>query len=73
MQAQRKELNLAYEARIRLHLAGPPEFLAIVRRFADTVKSECLATEIVETLPPGAAALKVNVEGHAVELAAISV
>jgi hypothetical protein len=57
VQAQRKELDLAYEARIRLHVAAAPAFLAILRRFADTVKSECLVTEIVESPPPGTAPL----------------
>jgi isoleucyl-tRNA synthetase len=73
VQAQRKEMNLAYESRIRLHIAGPPELLAILRRFADVVKSECLTTQIAEGLTAGVAPLKVNIEGHAVELAIVAV
>lgn len=72
VQAQRKELNLAYEARIRLHITGPAEFLAILRRLGDVVRAECLATEIIESLPAGVGPLDLSVEGHGVKLAVVA-
>ncbi len=70
VQAARKELDLAYEARIELHLDGPAAFQAIIERFAETVRSECLVSRIVF----GAAvesAQEIEVEGQKVRMAVV--
>ncbi|MEW6251326.1 MAG: class I tRNA ligase family protein [Planctomycetota bacterium] len=69
VQALRKEQDLPYEARIVLYVQGPEPVLAVVRRYAETIKSECLATRIEETPPPAdAARVEAKIEGHAVVL-----
>ena len=71
VQGLRKEQDLAYEARITLYVAGPEEFLAVVRRFGDTVKHECLAEQLELAAPPSGKAYEKKIEGHAVTLAVV--
>lgn len=68
VQARRKELELPYDARIRLDLSAGADFVALVRRFEGTIRSECLAARIEypTEMPDGAAA--VDVEGHPVRM-----
>lgn len=68
VQAIRKDLNLAYEQRIGLLIDGPPEFVRIVRQFADTLRGECLADRI-DFGPTTANRLAIEIEGTAVTLA----
>ena len=70
VQAARKELDLAYEARIDLHLEGPAAFQAIVERFAESVRSECLVNRIVFGAA-GESAQEIEVEGQAVKMAVV--
>ncbi|MBI5865955.1 MAG: class I tRNA ligase family protein [Planctomycetes bacterium] len=73
VQAARKEQNLAYEARICLHLECDAAFQAIVTRFEETIKSECLVTTIVFGPPPSGQASELDVEGHKVKMAIVEV
>ncbi len=68
VQARRKELDLPYEARIALTVDAPEELRAIIQRFSDSVRSECLAERIEFASGPADAA-EAQVEGHAVRLA----
>jgi len=71
VQGLRKQQDLAYEARITLYIAGPEEFLAVVRRFGDTVKHECLAEQLELAAPPSGEVCEKKIEGHAVTLAVV--
>lgn len=73
VQALRKELELAYEQRIKLQIDGPVEFTGIVQRFADVLKSECLADRIDFGPPAAANSQSIEIEGHAVTLAVVPV
>ncbi|MBN2446657.1 MAG: isoleucine--tRNA ligase [Phycisphaerae bacterium] len=68
VQQQRREHDLAYEARITLHIEAPDEFAEIVRRHAGVLERECLAPKIEYSLPAGAAPLEAKVEGHAIRI-----
>ncbi len=46
VQQARKEKQLAYEQRIRLMIDAPAAFIDVLRRFEDTLRSECLASEV---------------------------
>ncbi len=46
VQGLRKEMNLAYEARVTLRIETDDVLRQVVERFADTLKHECLAAEI---------------------------
>jgi isoleucyl-tRNA synthetase len=67
VQAERKTLDLPYEAHITLSLDGPPEFLGVVKRFEGTLRGECLVDEFA--YGPADGAKSVDVEGHAVQMA----
>jgi len=69
VQGLRKQQDLAYEARITLYVEGSDEFLDVVRRFTDTISSECLAARIEFAAPPSGAVTTVKVEGHEIKLA----
>jgi isoleucyl-tRNA synthetase len=72
VQAERKEQNLPYEARITFHVQTTPEFAAVVQRHAATIQSECLAAQIVFGPPPdGSRSIQVKVDDYAVELAIV--
>lgn len=66
VQAERKTQDLAYEARIRLSLAGPPALLDAVRRWEAFIASECLVESFAYDAP--ADAKPVEVEGDPVRL-----
>ncbi len=68
VQGLRKQRDLAYEARVTLYVTGPGDFLDIVRRFTDTITSECLAERIEFAAPPGGDVLAVKIERHEVKL-----
>lgn len=75
VQTLRKDLDLAYEDRIRLSVAGTPEVLAIVGEFREDIARETLATEIVHEPISDAAGnavdpKTVSIEAHEVSLAA---
>ncbi|MFO0840060.1 MAG: class I tRNA ligase family protein [Phycisphaerae bacterium] len=70
VQSERKEQDLAYQARITIGIDGPAEFLNIVRRFEPLVASECLASRFEYGPPP--TAKDVSVEGAALRLAVIA-
>ena len=67
VQAARKEQDLAYEARIRLQLAGPAELIETVRAHESVLRSECLI-EQVDYNNAASDATAVDVEGHAAKL-----
>jgi isoleucyl-tRNA synthetase len=69
VQTARKERNLPYEARIVLKLDGPPEFVAIVRKFEDVIKSECLVSRIEFGHSGDGAWQMLDIEGFAVKMA----
>ncbi len=71
VQGIRKDLNLAYEARITLHVQTTPGLQAVMERFADTIRGECLAEEIAFGAPSAGEVRKVIIEGHATELAVV--
>ncbi|MBW7904438.1 MAG: class I tRNA ligase family protein [Phycisphaerae bacterium] len=63
VQALRKERELAYEARIRLHVDCADEFWAILGRRLALVRQECLCDDVVRRpVAPERGAL--SVEGH---------
>ncbi len=62
VQGLRKQAELPYEARIVLHVDTDPELQAVVERFADTIRRECLADEI--RLAPSAAGGSAGSEGR---------
>ncbi|MGM0575785.1 MAG: isoleucine--tRNA ligase [Myxococcota bacterium] len=66
VQSLRKEADLEYTDRIRVHLEGGRAILDAVRAHADTVKGETLATELVlgEAVPAGGARTETEVEGE---------
>jgi isoleucyl-tRNA synthetase len=69
VQALRKALNLPYEARVTLYAQADEQVLAVLRRFASVVESECLAPTIKTEAPPaGAEVWTGKVEGHAATL-----
>jgi len=69
VQVERKEQNLAYEARIAIHIESDAEFVAIVQKFASVLRDECLAKSIETHVPPSVTPLDLDVEGHKVRLA----
>ena len=69
VQSQRKERDLAYEARISLYIEGPAELTEVVRRFSDNIERECLATNIEFTPPPGGEMGSVKLESFEARLA----
>jgi isoleucyl-tRNA synthetase len=70
VQELRKNLKLPYEARITLYVQAPERVLEVVRRFAPTIESECLAATIHQAAaPPGAATQAAKIEGQEVTLA----
>ena len=71
VQGIRKDLNLAYEARITLHVQTTEGLRVVMERFADTIRGECLAEEIAFGAPPAGEVRKVIIEGHATELAVV--
>jgi len=66
VQGVRKEMNLPYEARIALRMDTDDELAAIIRRFAELIRRECLATDII--CGPVSGGTELNVEKHAVKL-----
>jgi len=66
VQAERKTLDLAYEARIHLSLAAPAALLDAVRRWEPFITSECLVERFTYDAP--ADAKSVDVEGETVRL-----
>lgn len=69
VQALRKAQNLPYSARVTLYAHADEQVLAVLRRFANVVESECLAPTIKSELPPaGAEVWTGKVEGHAATL-----
>ncbi|MFN0135540.1 MAG: isoleucine--tRNA ligase [Phycisphaerae bacterium] len=71
VQVERKEQNLAYEARVTLYLDAPDEFVAVVRRFESLLTSECLASGF--NYGPHGSAKAIEVEGVAAQLAVVQV
>jgi len=71
VQGLRKEQDLAYEARITLFLSGPEDFLGVVQRFGDVVRSECLAEQIEFSDPPVGEPCEKTIDGHSVRLAIV--
>ncbi|MFQ5806040.1 MAG: class I tRNA ligase family protein, partial [Phycisphaerae bacterium] len=69
VQGLRKQQDLAYEARITLYITASGEFLEIVRRFTDTIGSECLARRIEFAAPPSGDMMTTKIEEHEVKLA----
>jgi isoleucyl-tRNA synthetase len=69
VQGVRKDLNLAYEARITLRLETTPELQAIVQRHVETLRRECLVDEAGFGAVTTGEIREVKVEGHATKLA----
>ncbi len=72
VQELRKNQKLPYEARITLYVHGPDRVRDVVRHFAGTIETECLAATIHHTAPPPAAETHTaRIEGHEVVLALV--
>jgi len=69
VQGLRKQQDLAYEARIVLHVTGPDEFSEVLRRHEKIVTKECLATRIEYAAPAAGETVTVKIEGSEVALA----
>ncbi|MBU0638000.1 MAG: class I tRNA ligase family protein, partial [Planctomycetes bacterium] len=69
VQALRKKRDLPYEARITLYIQGPDQVLEVLRRYADTVRRECLATSIEHTAPASGETHEFKVAGQQIVLA----
>ena len=67
IQALRKELDLPYEARIRLSIDGDAKVLAACRKHEDSIKGECLAVEI-RWGAKGGSPKEVEIEGKKVRI-----
>jgi len=72
VQGVRKDLNLAYEARITLRLETTAELQAIVQRHVETLRRECLVDEVGFGAAPAGEIRDVKVEGHATKLAVLA-
>ena len=68
VQGLRKELNLAYEQRITLRVETTSDLQAVIERFADTIKRDCLAEKIDFSAAPPDEARAVKIEGHVTKL-----
>ncbi len=68
VQAERKEQNLSYEARIRLHVDGPPALLDVLRRFESVVAGECLVSGCAYGDEASRSGAVISVEGHEARL-----
>jgi isoleucyl-tRNA synthetase len=68
VQGIRKDLNLAYQARIAVTLEAPDEFRLVTEQFANTIKSECLVDRLEFNTPTAGEIRDVKVEKHPVKL-----
>ncbi len=74
IQDLRKHQELAYEARIVVHLNAPEPVRQVAEQFADTIRSECLAERLeYDSVPANAEAKTAKVEGHEITLAIATV
>ena len=64
VQLARKNAGLRIEDTVRLALAVPAELAAVVERYADTLRAETLATELLVDGSGGAHNETSRVEGH---------
>ena len=72
VQSLRKDEDLAYEARITLHVQADEALVDVIRRFEETVRAECLA-EAIEFSPPSAGSVVVKkIDGRDVQLAVVA-
>jgi isoleucyl-tRNA synthetase len=69
VQSLRKEQNLAYQARITVHVGADEGFEAIVRQFETELKEEVLAKSVEFTMPTGTSPVELRIEGHEVHVA----
>ncbi len=69
VQGIRKDLNLAYEARIMVQVETTDALAAVVQRYAETIRQECLADEVTVGAPAGGEVREVRIEGHAAKVA----
>ncbi len=67
VQQIRKDRDLAYEARIKLHLQTDDRFAQLIGKHADVLKTECLVSDIVFDAAVGET-VQAEVEGRAVTL-----
>jgi len=63
IQQRRKEMNLAYEARIELTLDSPAEFAPVVEQMGEYIKNETLTTQIVAGKIESVSAEWIEIEG----------
>ena len=70
VQTMRKAQELPYEGRIVLYVSGSDDVRSVVDRYAETIRSECLAERVEHVTPPaGIDAQVVKIDGHEVMLA----
>lgn len=70
IQGLRKEQNLAYQARVALHVAADPPLADVVKKYFDRmIRGECLADRLETAFPGDLPSITVDIEGHAVKLA----
>ncbi len=73
VQAERKEQDLPYQARIRVHLSLPGELAEVVTRHGEALKAEVLADELqIGALPAGVSAREAQLDAHAIEFAVVA-
>ncbi len=68
VQAERKNLDLDFDARIEVEIAGDAAVLAAVRRFEPVLAKEALATEVRVAAEPPAGSTELSVEGRPMHL-----
>ena len=68
IQQTRKNLNLKYEQRIDLAIVGGPDVQRIVNGFADYIRGETLAQNLLSTAIPGVEPARAESEGLAAEI-----
>jgi isoleucyl-tRNA synthetase len=69
VQQLRKKMQLRYEQRIELGVAGDETVTAVVGTFGDYIAGETLATKLTPAIPPGATSESADIEGHATTIA----
>ena len=69
VQAQRKALDLPYEARIETYVGGSVSVKEALAAHADYVKSETLTSTLLDSPPEGAKVEKAKVDGEEIKVA----
>jgi isoleucyl-tRNA synthetase len=68
VQQIRKQLNLRYEQRIDLAIAGPDDIQRVINGFGPHIMGETLAQSLLSQKIPGIAPVTAEIEGHPIEI-----